>query len=459
MPRVPGWKPALMIVAIYLALAFSIVAAGGFRAQDFDAHVGFLTRGLTGRWYLKGLTNPPLLYLFAAAMVRLVGWGSALSLVAGTFALLNAVSLVILWRCAARVLSLGGSLLVMAWIATLPAFVTTAVVFAADALVILPFTLFCYLNLRLLEAVRPSAALLVASSIAQIAGCLSKYAFIGVAPAAFVMAGVLAFKHRHRPALAAAAAMCVFVIPTAINVVVMDRLDANAGHHLTFPQPSGNMTFRSLLWPYGQDADLFAAPMYFDPIEADGTQIRVTADGRPDPNGRSGYQLLVNNRYSYPGLLNLALNSDLMNVTRRRLAGDNAFTVSGPRRHVNQFFQQASVLLGALLTLVALASVAAVAVSWWRTRTAPAPDVLHFAIGVLLPAVTFVGLIVVMLPFVGYETYYGGFWLPRFFVAGVLVLGLAGAWAGSTAVRARPLRLLLVGLVVTKIGVQLALYF
>ncbi len=77
---------------------------------------------------VKGLTNPPLLYLFAAAMVRLVGWGSALSLVAGTFALLNAVSLVILWRCAARVLSLGGSLLVMAWIATLPAFVTTAVV-------------------------------------------------------------------------------------------------------------------------------------------------------------------------------------------------------------------------------------------------------------------------------------------------------------------------------------------
>ena len=96
--------------------------------------------------------------------------------------------------------------------------------------------------------------------------------------------------------------------------------------------------------------------------------------------------MLVNNRYSYPGLLNLALNSDLMNVTRRRLAGDNAFTVTGPRRPVNQFFQQASVLLGALLTLVALASVTAVAVSWRRTRTAPAPDVLHFAIGVKLLA-------------------------------------------------------------------------
>ncbi len=66
--------------------------------------------------------------------------------------------------------------------------------------------------------------------------------------------------------------------------------------------------------------------MDFNTIEVDGTQIRVTADGRPDPNGRPGYQLLVNNRYSYPGLLNLALNSDLMNVTRRRLAGDNAFT-------------------------------------------------------------------------------------------------------------------------------------
>ena len=106
MTRVPGRKSALLIVAIYLALAFSIVAAGGFRAQDFDAHVGFLTRGLAGRWYLKGLTNPPLLYLFAAAMVRIAGWGTALSFVAATFALLNAVSLVILWRCAARVLSL-----------------------------------------------------------------------------------------------------------------------------------------------------------------------------------------------------------------------------------------------------------------------------------------------------------------------------------------------------------------
>ena len=238
----------------------------------------------------------------------------------------------------------------------------------------------------------------------------------------------------------------------------MDRLDANAGHNLTFPQPSGIMTFRSLLWPYGHDADLLAAPMYLDPIEADGAQIRVTPDGRPDPNGRPGYQLLVNNRYSYPDLLNLALNSDLMNVTRRRLAGDNAFTVTGPRRPVNQFFQQASVLLGALLTLVVLASMAAVAVSWLRTRSAPAPDALHFAIGVLLPAVAFGDLIVAVLPSVGYETYCGGFWLPRFVVAGLLVLGIAGAWAASTVVRARPLRRFLVGLVVTKIGVQLALY-
>jgi hypothetical protein len=458
MTRVPGWKPALLIVGVYLTLAFSIVAAGGFRAQDYDAHIGFLERGLTGGWYLKGLTNPPLLYLFAAAMIRLVGWGSALSVVSATFALLNAASLVILWRCAARVLTLRGSLLVTSWIATLPAFVTTAVVFASDALVILPFTLFCYLNLRLLESIRPSAALLVASPIAQVAGCLSKYAFIGVAPAAFVMAGVLAFKHRHRPALAAAAAMCVFAIPTAANVLVMDRLDANAGHNLTFPEPSGVMTFRSLLWPYAHDVDLLAAPMYFDPIEVAGSQIRVGPDGRPDPDGRPGYELLVNNRYSYPGLLNLALNSDLMNITRRRLAGDNAFTMSGPRRPVNQFFQQASVLIGALLALIGLASMAAVAASWLRTRILPAPNALNFTIGVLLPALMFVGLIVVMLPFVGYETYYGGFWLPRFIVAGLLVFGIAGAWAASTVVRAHWPRQFLVGLVVTKVGVQLAIY-
>ena len=75
--------------------------------------------------------------------------------------------------------------------------------------------------------------------------------------------------------------------------------------------------------------------MQVDRIEADGTQMRVTVDGVPDPNRRTGDELLVKNHYSYPCLVNLVLNSDLIIVTRRRLVRDNALTLSGPRRPVN----------------------------------------------------------------------------------------------------------------------------
>jgi hypothetical protein len=457
--RIQGSRPAIVIAGVYLALAIGVVIAGGFRAQDFDAHVGFLERYLEGRWYLKGLTNPPLLYLYSMAFVRLAGRAYAFPFISASFALLNTVSVVLFWRCATRVISARGSLMVTAWIATLPAFVTTTVVFASDALVILPFTLFCYLNLRLLEAEAPAGVLLVASPLTQVWGCLSKYAFIGVAPAAFVVAAVLAFRHRGQPRLAIAAVCCVFLLPTAVNMWVMHRLDANAGHHLTFPHPSGAMTFRSLLWPYTRDAELLAAPLYFDPIESGGQQVRVTPDGLPDPAGRPGYRLLVNNRYSYPALLMLSLNSDIMNVTHRRLAGDNAFTVAGPRRPVNQFFQRASVALGALMAVVGVVVIVAAGVSWLRKGLVVDQTALHFVIGAVLPAATFTGLVISMLPFVGYETYYGGFWLPRFVIAGFLVFGIAVAWAASTVVRRAWLRQALVALVVVKISVQLALYF
>jgi len=461
------------IYVLYLFLALSIVARGGFRAQDFDVHLAFAKRLLSGSFpqSVVGATNPPLLYLLAATSMRIFGESAGIQLLAGVFALLNCLALHLFWLCSRRLLPQANGLLALLFLATLPVFVTTSVVFSADALVCLPFFAFCYLNLRLLEAPKhPSIPMLMGSGAVQVLGGLAKYSFLGIAPAAFLFSWYLVHKRKCSGRQALAVFVLLFLLPSVINYSIFKSLKGSTSLGIEFPIPSGAMTFRSLLWPYGRDVELFSAPPYFDPIKSDGTQVRVTPDGDPDARGRPGYTILVNNRYSYPALLNLAINSDILNITHRRMADSNDFTRAGPLVKRNQLFQMASVIFGALFSVLVAVSLAVL--SWSalglsrnpNDATAPgfkagpgASLPIDIALALVLPALGYFGLIVGLLPFVGIDVYYGGYWLPRLVLPALLVFGLVAFWLLARIDGSKLLRYFLLAIIVCKVLFHLGL--
>jgi hypothetical protein len=190
----------LIIYALYLFFSFTIISNDGFKAQDFATHIGFVHKIISGINPLKISyeTNPPLLFIIGATVIRTYGESLGLKVVASVFAILNCLSLHFLWLCSRLLLSYKISLIALLLIATLPSFVTTSVVFASDALVFFPFYLFCYLNVRLLESNHePHISILLASSLSQILGGLIKYSFLGIAPAVFFLFGYLTYKKKY----------------------------------------------------------------------------------------------------------------------------------------------------------------------------------------------------------------------------------------------------------------------
>lgn len=459
---------------LYLTLALSIVAKGGFLAQDFFIHLTFARRLFSGSFAseLAGATNPPLLFLLAATAMRIFGEVLGIKLLAVAFAFLNCCALHLFWLCSARLLPQAPRLLALLFTATLPAFVTTSVVFAADALVCLPFFAFCYINLRLLEAPQqPTIKMLIGSSAVQVLGGLAKFSFLGIAPAALIFSGYLIYEKKCRPPKAFAVLLLLFLIPSAANFWILKSLQGTTAHEIQFPTLTGEMTFRSLLWPYPRDLELFSAPPYFDQIKSGGSQIQVSADGDAQIGGRPGFTILVNNRYSYPALLNLSINSDVLNITHRRMVDSNAFAAAGQLKHGNQLFQEASVILGSLYSLLVFISVPAlffsasratfaatkyaVASSWNEGALNSSP--VDFSLAVLLPALTFYGLIVGLLPFVGGEVYYGGYWLPRLVLPALPVFGLAAFWLVARASQSRLLWYFFAALTILKVCFHICL--
>ena len=96
----------LLAYVLYLTLALSIVAKGGFLAQDFFIHLTFARRLFSGSFpsELAGATNPPLLFVLAATAMRMFGEVPGIKLLAVAFAFLNCCALHLFWLCSARLL-------------------------------------------------------------------------------------------------------------------------------------------------------------------------------------------------------------------------------------------------------------------------------------------------------------------------------------------------------------------
>lgn len=414
----------LIYVGFFLT-GVRLIAAGGYHGQDFDYHCKLADRLLAnpvGFSYL-GSADPPVLYAIAAVF-RLVFGGGAWAATSVVLLCLNLASLHLCYLIAKRICRSDAVMFMgMSFLAWLPLTVITSVVFASDALTPAPFFAYVYCLVRILEA-QDRAVFRRYCWYAlgtMLFAAVAKYTLVIFAPASVVLfVAVVLYRRPVREDAVFFFVSAVLVPSLALASVAV----ANPRHKLfstTFPHLSPALTLSTLLVPKAQDAYLLSAPNYWEPITEGGKQITIDRDGTPSADGSLGYELLVNNRYSYPALLNLAIHTNILNVG----AGSMRSNRDVPPSPLLHAVQVASVNLGVLFSLLGLAAAmyAVYRVAWFFRADAGERRRLLVVAFVLVPTFGSYLAVVVMLPFLT-DPYYGGYWLPRLVFPAILGFGI-----------------------------------
>ena len=428
----------VLILSSFVALAANAVSHGTTYGQDFPLHEAETLKFQEGpRWFFLDPTSRPLLYAVGSLCLRLAG-ASGFALASYVFVALAVVALCLLHDALrsfvdAPVVRLSA----IALIAFLPVTVVTTVVYASDALALLPFALTAWSLLRCLTPAqsRETASAALVCCIALCLGNLAKATFM---PLPLGVAAVLALQVR-RGALTARQALRIGAITVAIPLAFgfwlsskAKAAEASAPARHTFDwKGTGEMTVGSLLLPKAGDLRILQAPTYFP---------------TPDPNSRERTLVTTDNALSYPALLHLGVFSDVMN-----LAGNNVVnrTARPPRQATASRLGVAWGVVTSVATLVVLLGLTA-SIARGLLNPAVLPG-LGQTIFVILGSVWYLPLVVI-LPFV-HHAYEWGYWLPRLVLPAVWVFFLLGA---SGACAALPARGRLVGTIL--IGLQIAAF-
>ncbi len=243
-------------------------------------------------------------------------------------------------------------------------------------------------------------------------GLLTKFTF----GSALVAVGLTLGQAWRRGAFALGEAARLLVIAVGLPAVVMfwqagsgGGLGARVGMHLTTPSA---MSYRSLLLPHARDLHLLAeAPAYDEPSQA----AREAAAEHP-VDIRLAYNLLLENRFSYPGLFHLGTFTDLLNIFQY----DPTDGYFGRRDAWHQRWMAlagktalpwALWLAGSLVFLLAFRLLPGLVAP---ARNSPGTETLT------LLCLGWWGNIIVFFPFIP-DVYLGGYWLPRLILPALLV--------------------------------------
>lgn len=462
-----------LFAAVELLLIFTQDSAFG---QDYRYHMDLTLRVLEqpGSLFWFDKTNPSLLYIIGVAMWALFGDPGFVYASAVLFVFWSVWGLHLMFLVGRRLTdSEMTAALFTVFACFLPLTMITAMVYAADTLMTVPFFGFVYAMIRLTgcDDRRSRVRWLALAGLAAFVGALAKFTFMAMLAIGPATLAALALYRRLRRSDLVPYALLVLLIPGALIVVERMENSRYVLHGNSFPHLSGAMTLRNLLLPKGADLYLLTAPSPGEPILIDGKQAMVDPDGRPvAEGGQPGYRLLVNNRHSFPGLFHLGIYTDIMDLADHGLLDGWGW---GKRSALTQAFQVASVNLGLVFSLLTVAGVAAALVraaagaaraAWGDIRDdreLPRLLLLGVALGLFLP-------VLAMLPFMTLP-YSMGYWLPRLVFPSVLAFGLLGfveagrfidrlTWENPA--RARLLGRLLVGAVALQaffgLGVMLA---
>lgn len=411
------WPYVITAFAIHLIFQIHAIFYNGFWSQDFSKHKYFIAIASEIPWkffmhYLPGQTNPPLYHFLAGLIRRFAGTAHYLTDIGFMNVFFGFAGFCFAYGIIRRMIA--SPLLRMAAITLLlflPFAMIHAEVVAADALST-PLFLFLLWFIFRFDPRAPIGKFLLSAivvALGVIAGIFTKFMFGSFILATGVWALALWWTRQINGRRLALLLIVITVIPAVqgYRESVMYRSAGGYTYSAMIPPTlsEASMNPRSIVWVREADVDVLSAPSY---------NWRVNRQ----------YDLLLNNKHSFPAIVHLAMFTDILNTYQY----DPYDYYFGQRGKLNHQRMQIAVRSGVLFSVLMVISVIVwffwSSISVIRRRTG---EFLMF--DVMLFCLAWFMNIVLPLPFIP-GAYYEGYWTPRlmapaligFFIAAFVLL-------------------------------------
>jgi 4-amino-4-deoxy-L-arabinose transferase-like glycosyltransferase len=392
----------LWVFALTLSFVLSVFAAfrGGYIGPDYYTHFSRLTDW--SKIFDFSTTSPPTYYLLGHWLFLIVGSNNAFPITLSIAQSgLNSFTMWWFFRytepCfASRLVHLSLAF----FLAFLPVRVIHAATIGTDSMTVPLFVLVLFLINRLLSEQAPSIRSAVFLGFGLAVAVWTKYSFMALIPAVFLILLGLWAEHRSKFKRFVAICALVLLLPSVLalhSFWASSRVHGyNTEKHWLAKGEAADMTYRDLLLVKRSDLQLFRAPEYFK------------------------REILEPHRYSYLGLVHLGIFTDTMNLFQVLTVPQTFGSVLIPDQKTRQPWKtpvmQASMCLAVIWSALVL-----VAVPWglfpaFRNlccRRLQRADLI-LIVGTALFLVVFL-----LIPFVHNGALFG-YWTPRLIVPALL---------------------------------------
>ena len=438
----PDWENRALIAVLALSaiVQFNAALHHGADGQDFGTHMWAVHEMLLhpDQFSADQVTDPLFFSWLISRVVLMIGNIHTPEVIGLLNALVNLGALLVFHRLARRfVLDPVLRVTLMTLVAFLPLRLIHTVVFAADALTLLPFFVLAWTLTEMTDAAATPAHrrwMALAGSVALAFGIGIKHTFMSAVVAVLLTMVQRARREPLRRRETAVLAFLVLLLPL-VAVVLEQRTHKNfAGSLAISTHSETRMSYTDILLPKLADYHIILrAPPYNEPLDV---HSRAAINGQPGAvPAYLTYGLLYDHRHSFAALNHLAIFTDPLNIFQY----DPTDSYFGQRSPRNQRLMEVAVKTALPLSVLVVASMillSALELVWGLYEPAHRrPDVET----VWLLAIGWFSNIVVFLPFAP-AAYLGGFWLPRLTMPALLVFVLLTFYVLERLLSERALR-------------------
>ena len=449
------WRRILWACALAISVVVSVFAAlrGGYIGPDYCWH---LERMLNAkRFFDYSMADPPIYVILGHGLFRLIGRNNAFPI---TYSILQTIiNAVALWwfflYTERRFKSPNLHLALVFFLTFLPCRMTHAAVLGTDwmTIPILVLVVFAFEKFLKDETSTPKNAAYLGLALSL--GMWSKYSFMSLLPAIFLLFLFLWWRRRWKLSRFVTICALSLILPTSLVVhsyLASTKAKDAAVRSMWLPKGGipghPEMTWKDLLTLKTRDVELFRAPEYFK-------------NGQYNTEAYWKYNIRAAHKYSYLAKYHMSTFTDTMNLFQELDGPQNIGRILIPDFHTRRPWKtpwmMASVSLGTIWTLLALIGTPIIFIGavrhLWR-------DKLEREDGAIFLAIAYFLLMFLPIPFLLFSDQTGAF-LPRltiapqlcFFWAGFLLLDrtVAAKWAKSAFV--------VFGLVIIQCGIEIVM--
>ncbi len=397
-----------VVVAFCLYLIFQINAAfhHGSWGQDFDSHRAWISSAVANPWQYAtvldaGRTNPPLYELLCAAVYKITNGIHYLEVIALMSIVLNTLGLLLLYQLIRR--SIRDPLLRLScliFIMFLPFAMITELVLATDALAIPIFLGLLYL-LNILAIEQDGRAFwrtIAGITVLLVVGVGTKLTFGSQICASIAAIWVLQRTNLVTKRRAITACM-VILLGTGVPLIAGRLLTKGSYNLLLGTMPGSEMTLRDILFFRAHDLHLLRAPVYDEHSAKPAPKVGVIA--------AHDLELLIKDKYSYPGLLEVAVFTDILNIYQY----DPTDSYFGARSAANMRRMRIAVKTGLLFFFsILILTPIVIGKALWKTFVRKQPAAASATIIGLCSVAWYLNIVS---GFLVVPAYISGYWIPR----------------------------------------------